>query len=119
MEIKDKKRKSAILSALADNEMINILNSTKNEAKSALMIMKIHDISHSTAYRKIKWLLDNGLLVVEKIKITDDGKKFSLLRSTLESVQVTYEDEVNIHIKENVNKVQLTAKQVFSMEDEL
>jgi predicted transcriptional regulator len=119
MEIKDKKRKSAILSALADDEMIKILNATKNEAKSALMIMKMHDITHSTAYRKIKWLLENGLIVVEKIKITDDGKKFSLLRSTLESVQVTYEDEVKIHIKENVNKVKLTAKQVFSMEDEL
>ena len=107
------------MSALADDEMINILNSTKDEAKSALMIMKIHDISHSTAYRKIKWLLENGLIVVEKIKITDDGKKFSLLRSTLESVQAIYEDEVEIHIKENVNKVQLTAKQVFSMDDEL
>ena len=118
MEIKDKKRKNAILAALADDDMINILNSTKNEAKSALIIMKLHDISHSTAYRKIKWLLENGLLVVEKIQITEDGKKFSLLRSTLESVQVTYEDEVKIQIKENVNKVHLTAKQVFSMEDD-
>ena len=118
MEIKDKNLKNAILSALADEEMIKILNSTKDEAKSSIMIMKLHDISHSTAYRKIKWLLDNGLLVVERIEITDDGKRFSLLKSTLESVQVTYEDEVKILIKENVNKVKLTAKQVFSIEDE-
>ena len=118
MEIKDKKRKNVILSALADDEMIKILNSTKTEAKSALMIMKLHDISHSTAYRKIKWLLENGLLVVEKIKITDDGKKVSLLRSTLGSVNISYDDEVEIQIKENLNKVQLTANQVFSMEED-
>ena len=118
MEIKDKKRKNVILSALADDEMIKILNSTKTEAKSALMIMKLHNISHSTAYRKIKWLLENGLLVVEKIKITDDGKKVSLLRSTLGSVNISYDDEVEIQIKENLNKVQLTANRVFSMEED-
>lgn len=117
MEIKDKKRKSVILSALADDEIVKILNSTKTEAKSAIMIMKLHDISHSTAYRKIKWLLENGLLVVEKIKMTDDGKKISLLRSTLESVHISYEDEVEIQIKENLNKVQVTANRVFSMEE--
>lgn len=119
MEIHDKKRKSAILSALADDEMVKILNSTKKEPKSALMIIKLHDISHSTAYRKIKWLLDNGLLVVEKIIIPEDGKKFSLLRSTITSVQISYEDEVKIQIKGSVNRVQLTANQVFSMENEL
>lgn len=119
MEIKDKKRKSAILSALADDEMIKILNSTKNEAKSTLMIIKLHNISHSTAYRKIKWLLENGLLVVEKIIISEDGKKFSLLRSTVEAVHISYEDEVKIQIKGNVNKVQISANHVFSMEDEL
>lgn len=119
MEIKDKKRKKAILSALADDEMVKILNSTKNEAKSALVIIKLYDISHSTAYRKIKWLLDNGLLIVEKIIIPEDGKKFSLLRSAVKSVQISYEDEVKIQITGNVNKVQLTANQVFSMENEL
>lgn len=117
MEIKDKKLKSAILSALADEEMVKILNSTKKEAKSAIMIMKIHDISHSTAYRKIKWLLDNGLLVVDTIENTDDGKKFSLLKSTLETVQITYEEEVIIQVKENENKLKLSAKQFLSLEE--
>ena len=73
MEITDKRVKKAILSVLTDDEMIRIFNSTKNEAKSVATIMKINDIFHSTAYRKIKWLLENGLLIVDKIEITDDG----------------------------------------------
>lgn len=117
MEITDKKLKCAILSALADEEMVQILNSTKNKAKSVLTIMKLYDISHSTVYRKIKWLLDNGLLIVDKIEITDDGKKFSLLRSTIKTIQINYDDDITIEIKENVNKIQVAAKQFFSMDE--
>lgn len=116
MEIKDDKLKNAILTALADKEMINIINSTKKESKSAIMIMKLHEIAHSTTYRKIKWLLDNGLLVVEKIEITDEGKKFSLLKSTFDTIQIIYEDEVTIKVKENENKFKLSAKQFLSVE---
>ena len=116
MEITDKRVKKAILSVLTDDEMICILNSTKNEARSAVTIMKLNDISHSTAYRKIKWLLENGLLIVDKMEITDDGKKFSLLRSTLKTVQINYEDEVRIDVIENVDKIQVAAKQFFSLE---
>jgi len=117
LEITDKRLKNAILSVLADDEMICILNSTKNEARSAVTIMKLNDISYSTAYRKIKWLLENGLLIVDKIEITDDGKKFSLLRSALKTVQINYEDKITIEVKENVDKIQVTAKQIFSMEE--
>ena len=116
MEITDKRVIAAILSVLADEEMIRILNSTKNETKSAVTIMKLNDISHSTVYRKIKWLLENGLLIVDKIEITDDGKKFSLLRSTIKTVQINYDDSVTVKVKENVDKNQIAAKQFFSME---
>jgi len=116
MEISDKNLKNAILTSLADEEIVKILNSTKKEAKSAIELMKIHDISHSTAYRKIKWLLDNRLLVVEKIEITPDGKKFSMLKNTLKSVQITYDEKVTVQIKENENGIKLSAKQFLSLE---
>jgi len=115
VRITDKKLKSAILYALADGEMVRILDCTKNEAKSAVEIMKLNDISHSTAYRKIKWLLDNGLLIVDKIVITDDGKKFSLLKSTLKTIQINYDDDVVIEVKENTNKFQALANKFFSI----
>jgi Fe2+ or Zn2+ uptake regulation protein len=32
------------------------------------------NVSHSTAYRKIRWLVEEKLLVVDKIEITENGK---------------------------------------------
>jgi len=70
--------KSAVLTALADNEMMKILASAMNQSKSVNEILKETNISHTTTFRKTKWLLEEGLIIVDKIIITADGKKFSL-----------------------------------------
>jgi len=54
-------------------------------------IIKECNIPHTTAYRKINWMLDKGLLLIDKIEITSDGKKYSLIRSVLKSLLVKYE----------------------------
>ena len=36
-------------------------------------------------------MLDKGLLLIDKIEITSDGKKYSLIRSVLKSLLVKYE----------------------------
>lgn len=80
--------------------------------------MKLHDISHSTIYRKIKWMLDNNLLVTDKIEIREDGKRFSLFKSTINSVNVNYENDiVTVEVQENTNRLDLAAKEFFSMEE--
>ena len=81
-----------VLTALADNEMMKILDSVMDQSKSANEILKETKISHTTGFRKIKWLLNEGLIVLDKIIITPDGKKFSLYQSTLKSISVKYED---------------------------
>jgi len=81
-----------VLTALADNEMMKILDSAMDQSKSANEILKETNISHTTGFRKIKWLLNEGLIVLDKIVITPDGKKFSLYHSTLKSISVKYED---------------------------
>ncbi len=69
-----------VLIALADNEMMKILDSTMNQSKSVNEILKETNISHTTGFRKINWLLSEGLIILDKIIITPDGKKFSLYR---------------------------------------
>jgi predicted transcriptional regulator len=81
-----------VLTALADNEMMKILDSAMNESKSVNEILKESNIPHSTGFRKIKWLLNEGLIMLDKIIITPEGKKFSLYHSTLKSINVKYED---------------------------
>jgi hypothetical protein len=83
---------TVVLTALADNEMMKILDSAMNQPKSIKEILKDTNITHSTGFRKIKWFLKEGLIILDKIIIMSDGKKFSLYRSTLKSISVKYED---------------------------
>ena len=90
--IKSHKVRRAVLTALADNEMMKILDSAMNQSKSVNEILKETNISHTTGFRKIRLLLNDGLLIVDKIVITPAGKKFSLYHSTMKAINVKYED---------------------------
>ena len=105
------------MNALSDEDIVKIFNSTKQNSKSVLTLIKLHNISHSTIYRKIRWMLENNLLVTDKIEIREDGKKFSLFKSTIKSIKVNYEDDnVSVEVEENTNKLDLAAKDFLSIE---
>ena len=114
--ITNEKFKQILLHAMSDEDIVKILNSTKQHSKSVPVLMKLHNITHSTIYRKIKWMLENNLLVTDKIEIREDGKKFSLFKSTIKSIKVNYEDDVIVEIQENATKMDLAAKEFFSLE---
>lgn len=117
MIIKDRKVKAAILSALADTEVMSIMESAMYRPKSANDIIKDTGIPYTTTYRKIKTMLDNGLLLVERIQLTEDGKKSSLFRSTIRSMSVKYErGETIIEVEQNVDTVSKTAERFFSLD---
>lgn len=120
MFIQNAKLKRSVLTALADDDMVNILNSTQDELKSVIDIIQEYNIAHTTAYRKIKWMVENDLLIVEKIKLTDDGKKASMFKSTIRAVKINYENrQVNIKTLRNSNKITATAKEFFSLDDDI
>ena len=80
-------------------------------------IIKETNIPHTTIYRKIKLMLENGLVIIEKFQITDDGKKFSLFRSVLRSINVRYDHgEVIIEVEKNVDALEKTAERFFSLD---
>ncbi|HVX02727.1 MAG TPA: hypothetical protein VHA09_06200 [Nitrososphaera sp.] len=68
------KAKRAILCALADEEIVKILDCVMDVSKSINDMMREKKISYTTTCRKTKWPLDEGLRVVSKIEITPDGK---------------------------------------------
>jgi predicted transcriptional regulator len=107
----------AILEALADEEMVKIMDCATYSPTSVNDVIKQTGISHSTAYRKIKWMLEEGLLFTEKIDITHDGKKYSLFRSTLKSVSTKYEHgKISVELEYNVNVLERTAERIFSLD---
>ncbi len=97
--------------------MLRILDASMLKPISVNDIIRETGIPHTTAYRKVRWLLDQGLLAVQKITITADGKKFSEVRCTLKSFNVKYElGNVVVEGEQNFNPVERTAQDFFSLE---
>ena len=67
MIIKSQRIKKAILTALADDEMIKILDSVGNQAKFVRDIINEKDIPYTNAYRKTKWLQTERNLVYREV----------------------------------------------------
>ena len=74
MIVKNNQLKQDILTALADKEMLKILNLSMYNSKSVNDIIRESEISYTTIYRKIKWLLDKELLVVDQINLSPEEK---------------------------------------------
>jgi predicted transcriptional regulator len=107
----------AVLTALGDNEMRKILDSIMNQSKSVNEILKETNITHSTGFRKIKWLLNEGLIILDKIIITPDGKKFNSYRSTLKAISIKYEvTNVVVEAEPNFDIAKKWTKKFFSLD---
>jgi DNA-binding transcriptional ArsR family regulator len=109
--------KVSVLSALADKEMLKILDLSMYTSKSVNEILRDSDISYTTVYRKIKWLLDKELLVVDKINISPEGKKYTTFRSVLKSVVIRYkQNEIIVEAEKNVDLIGKMGGHFFSIQ---
>ncbi|MDX1372092.1 MAG: hypothetical protein R3321_06460 [Nitrososphaeraceae archaeon] len=81
--IKNHKLKRAILAALADEISKTILDSTIDKSKTVDEIIAEKKIPHTSAYRKVEWLLSKQLLFIEKVeKSKINESRFFLARFT-------------------------------------
>ena len=118
MIIKGERLKCAILAALGDTELQKILDSTMFNSKSVSQIIRDTGIPHTTAYRKIKWLVEEKLLIVDKIEITEDGKKSGFFRTILKSFNVKYEyNSVIIEAEQNYDTLRKITEKFFSLNE--
>lgn len=119
MILEGQKIKNAILTALGDPEILSIIDSTMNQSKSVSDIIRETKMPHTTAYRKIKWLLDEELLVVDKVCISDEGKKYSLFYSVFRCINVRYENnKILIEAEQNIDPVNSLTERFFSLKQE-
>ena len=117
MIVQSQRAKRAILSALADEEMNKILDSVMYNSKPIVEVAREKNIPHTTCYRKTKWLLNEGLVIVDKIVITPEGKKFSLYHSVLKSIRVKYEsNNIIIEAEQNFDIIKKTMARFYSLE---
>jgi len=105
LEITDPARVQALVQGLADEYSRKIILSAIPASKSVEDMSRENDIPLSTCYRRVHELLDAQILVVEKIIVTPDGKKYELLRSAYRSVSVSFESglmKMEVVINEDV-----------------
>src|SRR5215469_10219603 len=118
MIVKGERLKRAILLALADIELQKIMDAAVYESKSVSQIIEESNVSHSTAYRKIRWLVDEKLLIVDKIEVTQDGKKSSLFRTVLKSFSVKYEhNNLLIEAEQNFDTARKITENFFTLHE--
>ena len=118
MIVKGERLKRAILLALADTELQRIMDAAVYQSKSVNQIIQESNVSHSTAYRKIRWLVEEKLLLVEKIEITEDGKKSSLFRTTLKSFNIKYEhNNLLMEAEQNFDTIRKITENFFTIAD--
>ena len=94
MEISEPVRIQALVQGLADEYSRKILLSAIPKAKSVEDMSRENDIPLSTCYRRVHELLDSQILVVERIIVTPEGKKYELLRSAYRAVNVSFDGGV-------------------------
>jgi DNA-binding Lrp family transcriptional regulator len=82
----------AIVLALGDPYARKILLSATDKSKSVEELSKENDIPISTCYRRVHELLEHGIVLVDRIVITNDGKKYETFRSAFRSISLSFED---------------------------
>lgn len=90
------------LGPLADDYSIRILSATQDEGKTVRELSKELDIPIATCYRRAGELLNAELLVNEEKKLTQEGKRASVLRSNASKVEVSFrfeDDELKVTIE--------------------
>jgi len=105
VEITDPATAQALVQAMGDEYSRRILLSAIPAAKSVEDLSKENDIPLSTCYRRVHELLDARVLLIDRIIVTKDGKRYELVRSAYRTVQVDLENgamKVDALINEDV-----------------
>ena len=118
MEITEQSRVTALVQGLADEYSRKIILSAIPKAKSVEDMSRENDIPLSTCYRRVHELLDSQILLVEKIIVTPDGKKYELLRSAYRAVTVSFEGgtmkvdaQINEDVAEKLRRLWMTMRE--------
>jgi len=94
VEITNPVTAQALVQALADEYSRKIMLSTIPSPKSVEDLSSEDEIPLSTCYRRVHELVDAQVLLIDRIIVTSDGKRFELVRSAYRSVQVDLENGV-------------------------
>jgi hypothetical protein len=103
MQVTGEKTVHALTRALADEYSRRILISASAKAKTVEDFSGENDIPLSTCYRRVHEMHQDGILLVERIVISSEGKKSELYRSGFKGISIKMEDG-KVSIEATVNE---------------
>lgn len=86
VQIKDQELSKIILESFADSDKRLIIGSVMDESLIISDITRKCQIPQTSGYRKINFLINNGLLVSSGFELTQDGKKVKKYETIIENV---------------------------------
>ena len=107
---------NVILTVLADEESRDIFNIIKKKPVSAQEILRYTKIPHTSFYRKINWMLDNKLVIIDSIQETKEGKKYSMFRAIFNDITIKLQrDIITIEALPTVELAEIIANEFFEL----
>lgn len=94
-----------ILESFADEDKKEILGSVMDESRIIAKILESSKIPQTSGYRKINFLIDNGLLVTNGFELSSDGKKVKKYETIFDNVKVDIiknDIEVKVQLKNSL-----------------
>ncbi len=79
-----------ILGPLADDYSLKILAATREEGKTVRQLSRDLDIPIATCYRRVEDLVENNLLQIKEKKLTQEGKRATVVRTNVSFVEITF-----------------------------
>ena len=86
VQIKDQELSKIFLESFADSDKRLIIGSVMDESLIISDITKKCQIPQTSGYRKINFLINNGLLVSSGFELTQDGKKVKKYETIIDNV---------------------------------
>ena len=86
VQIKDQELSKILLESFADSDKRLIIGSVMDESLIISDITRKCQIPQTSGYRKINFLINNGLLVSSGFEFTQDGKKVKKYETIIENV---------------------------------
>ena len=118
MELTDATKIQALVQVVSDEYSRKILLGAINSSKSVAALSRENDIPMSPCYRRVHELRDAGLLVVERIVVTPEGKRYELVRSAYRTFSIDFDGravkvtvEINEEIAEKLRRLWLSMRQ--------
>jgi len=92
MQVTSEKTVHALTRIMADEYSRRILLSGTSKARTVEDFSEENNIPLSTCYRRVHEMHNEGILLIERIVISADGKKSELYRSGFKGINIKMED---------------------------